>query len=273
MPRARSDHASIEYLDAGLGDPALLLLPEWCATRAAFEPVLPHLRARRRVLSLDWRGHGASGAAQEDYGVDDLTQDAVAVVADSGAQSVVPVAMAQAGWVAVELHRRLGAVIPGLVFVDWMVSRASPALLMTLEELRSAADRDEVVAAVLQEWQGGVTSKALAACLADMGAAPGDLWERAAREIESSYARYGSPLAALAGPGHPPLVLHLVPAGGRYCIGEREHAYAAEHHWYHVAILEARSHFPLFEAPQRAAEEIERFVERVGGRHPTRRTV
>ncbi|NLE23455.1 MAG: alpha/beta hydrolase [Actinobacteria bacterium] len=267
----RSDHASIDYLDDGLGDPALLLLPEWCATRAAFELVRPLLSTRRRVLSLDWRGHGGSGAPPPD-GIDDLTQDAVAVVADSGAQSVVPVALAQAGWMAVELRRRLGDLVPGLVVVDWMVSRASPQLLMTLEELRSAADRDEAIAAVLQEWQAGVPSKPLASCLADMGAVPGDLWERAASEIESCYARYGSPLAALAGTGHAPPVLHLVPAGSSSCIAEREQAYAAEHHWYHVAILEARSHFPLFEAPRQAAEEIERFVERVGGRRPAPRS-
>ena len=34
--------------------------------------------------------------------------DALAVIADSGAQSVVPVALAHAGWVGIELRRRLG---------------------------------------------------------------------------------------------------------------------------------------------------------------------
>ena len=43
----------------------------------------------------------------------------------------------------------------------------------------------------------------------------------------------------------------------------------AEHHWYHAAELPARSHFPLFEAPGQAEEEIEQFAVRVGGRHAT----
>ena len=62
MPRVRSNDATIDYDDVGLGDPALLLLPGWCGTRAAFDPVIepverepPRARARlarsRRVRS------------------------------------------------------------------------------------------------------------------------------------------------------------------------------------------------------------------------------
>jgi pimeloyl-ACP methyl ester carboxylesterase len=266
MPRVRSQGTSIDYLDEGLGDPALLLLPDWCATRSGFAPVRGRLSDHRRVLSLDWRGHGASGPAPADFGVEDLARDALAVVADSGAQAVVPVALAQAGWVAVELRRRLGHAVPGLVLVDWIVSAAPPALLLTLEDLRSAPDREEAIAGMLQLWQAGVTDPALAAYLAEMGAASDEEWERAAREIESSYARHGSPLRALAGPDHPPPVLHLVPARSADAVTERELAYSAEHAWYRAASLEAHSHFPFFEAPRQAADEIEGFVRRVGGR-------
>ena len=62
MPQVRSDGAWIDYLDEGLGDPALLLLPGWCGTRAAFDPVIGALSSGRRVLSPDLRGHGASSS-------------------------------------------------------------------------------------------------------------------------------------------------------------------------------------------------------------------
>jgi pimeloyl-ACP methyl ester carboxylesterase len=271
MPQVRSGDAVIDYIDEGLGDPALLLLPEWCGTREAFAPVLERLRARRRVLALDWRGHGASQKPPGDFGEEDLVRDALAVVADSGAQSVVPVALAHAGWVAIDLRRRLGQLVPGLVVVDWIVSEAPPDFLTTLEDIRSDADRDDAVAALLQHWQAGVTDPALAGLLADMGAAPSEMWDRAAREIEGSYARYGSPLRALSGLEPPPPVLHLVPSeAGAYAI-EHQRAYEAEHHWFHAAGLRARSHFPLHEDPQQAADEIERFVSRVGGRRAYRR--
>jgi pimeloyl-ACP methyl ester carboxylesterase len=271
MPRVRSNGSIIDYDDEGLGDPALLLLPTWCSTRAAFEPVMDLLRARRRVLALDWRGHGASGAPAGDFGEEELVRDSIAVIADSGAQSVVPVALGHAGWIGIALRRRLGSDVPGLVVVDWVVSEAPAALLTTLEDLRSEADRDDAVAGLLQQWQAGVPDPALAALLADMGAASDAMWDRAAREIESSYARFGSPLRALAGLEHPPPVLHLVPAAADSSSFERQRAYEEEHHWFHAAQLPARSHLPLFEAPRRAADEIERFARRVGGRQTYRR--
>ena len=206
------------------------------------------------MLALDWRGHGASGPAPGDFGEEDLVHDALAVIADSGSQSVVPVALAHAGWVGIDLRRRLGHRVPGLVVVDWIVSEAPGPFLATLEDLRLDADRDDAVAGLLQHWQAGVADPDLAGYLADMGAASGEMWDRAAREIEGSYARHGSPLRALAELEHPPSVLHLVPSGDDTCSFEGHRAYAAEHHWYHAAALPARSHFPLFEAPQQAAE-------------------
>ena len=271
MPRVRSNDATIDYDDAGLGDPALLLLPGWCGTRAAFDPVLERLSARRRVLALDWRGHGASGPATGDFFEEDLVHDALAVIADSGSQSVVPVALAHAGWVAIDLRRSLGDRVPGLVIVDWIVGEAPGPFLEALEDLRLDADRDDAVAGLLQQWQAGVTDPDLAGYLADMGAAPGEMWDRAAREIEGSYARHGSPLRALAELEHSPSILHLVPSGDDTCSFEGHRAYAAEHQWYHATALPARSHFPLFEAPRQAADEIERFAARVGGRQSYRR--
>jgi pimeloyl-ACP methyl ester carboxylesterase len=269
MPKVRSEDALIDYDDAGLGDPALLLLPGWCGTRSAFARVAPLLSSHRRVLAPDLRGHGASGSAPGDFGQDDLVRDALTVIADSGAQTVVPVAVADAGWVAVELRRHLGHEIPGIVFVDWMVAGAPAGFLGTLEDLRSDADRDEAIADLLQTWQGGVTSPELAGYLADMGAVDDAMWDRAAREIESAYALNGSPLRALAELEAP--ALHLVPSAPGACSFAAQRAYMDEYHWYHAAELPARSHFPLIEAPEQAAAEIEGFVRRVGGRHALRR--
>ncbi len=272
MPQVRSGDAIIDYVDEGLGDPALLLMPGWCGTREAFAPVFDRLHARRRVLALDWRGHGGSRTPPADFGEEDLLQDALAVVADSGAQAVVPVAQAHAGWVAIDVRRRLGHLAPGLVVVDWIVSEAPQEFLASLEDISSDADRDYAIAALLQRWQAGVTDPALVDLLADMGAASNEMWDRAAREIEGSYARYGSPLRALSRlEPPPPPVLHLVPSEASAYAVERQRAYEAEHHWYHAVGLQARSHFPLHEDPQRAADEIERFVSRVGGRQAYRR--
>ncbi len=271
MPQVRSDGARIDYRDEGLGDPALLLLPGWCGTRAAFDPVIGALSSGRRVLSPDLRGHGASSSPPGDFGMDELLRDALTVIADSGTPSVVPVALAHAGWVAIELRRRLGHEVPGIVLVDWIVTPAPSPFLSTLEDLRSDADRDEAVAGLLQLWQGGVSSPELAAYIADMGAAADEMWDRAAREIGSAYARLGSPLQALSGLDQSVPVLHLVPSTPGTCSFAEHRGFMAEHPWYHAAELPARSHFPLFEAREQAAHEIEDFTSRVGGRRVQKR--
>jgi pimeloyl-ACP methyl ester carboxylesterase len=271
VPQVRSSGTTIDYDDAGLGDPALLLMPGWCATRAAWAPVIDGLSAHRRVFALDWRGHGGSGPPPGDLGVEDLVDDAGAVIADSGAPSVLPVGLAHAGWVGIELRRRLSHMITGLVVVDWIVSSVPAGFLTALEGLRSEADRDGAIDGMLQLWQAGVTEPDLAAFLADLATAPCEMWERAAREIQDSYARHGSPLRALSQLRPPLPVLHLLPVSGESCSLEREKAYAAEHSWYHAVELPAHSHFPLFEAPGPMAEEIELFAKRVGGRRSLRR--
>src|SRR3954470_10344317 len=97
---------SIAFDDVGDREPALLCLPGWCAPRDAFRPLYPHLD--RRVLAVDWRGHGGSAPASGDFGASDLVNDALAVIDASGATKIIPTATAHAGWVAIELRKRLG---------------------------------------------------------------------------------------------------------------------------------------------------------------------
>src|SRR5205823_3254689 len=98
----------IDYSDIGQGEPALLLMPSWCATRKVFGPKTELCAKHRRVLALDWRGMGSSGTSNSDFGQSDLVEDALAVIGASGAQNVVPVALSHSGWIAIELRRQLG---------------------------------------------------------------------------------------------------------------------------------------------------------------------
>jgi pimeloyl-ACP methyl ester carboxylesterase len=70
----------------------------------------------------------------------DLADDALAVIEASQADRVVLVAMSHAGWVAIELRRRLGARIPKLVLLDWIVLEAPPPFLTVLQALQDPAE-------------------------------------------------------------------------------------------------------------------------------------
>jgi pimeloyl-ACP methyl ester carboxylesterase len=97
MPRAISSGNAICNNDAGKGEPALFFLPGWCASGSVVEDLVPHLSKQHWCLALDWRGHGESSLPPFDFGQYALVDDTLALLAASGAQTVVPVAFAHAG--------------------------------------------------------------------------------------------------------------------------------------------------------------------------------
>jgi pimeloyl-ACP methyl ester carboxylesterase len=250
----------IHYDDKGRGEPALLLLPGWCMSRAVYDRLAPVLSRWRRVLTLDWRGHGESDRPLAEFGGAALTADARAVVEASGAQSVVPVALGDAGWVALELRRLLGPRVPALVLLDWLVLEPPAALREALEDLQSPvhwqARRDRLLAA----WAAG--SEDVARFLDEHARTYGfDMWSRAGRVVEDFYREYRSPLQALTGL-HPPVpTLHLFSQAPDPDFLERQLWFSRRQPWFEAESLGGRTHFPMLESPGRTAGKIEDFVE------------
>jgi pimeloyl-ACP methyl ester carboxylesterase len=167
QPAATSVHIATD--DVGIGEPALVFMPGWCANRTMFADLLPRAAEDRRAIALDWRGHGESGSPDADYGHDDLVADVVSVVEAAGIESFVPVAVAHSGWVAIELRRRLGSGrVPGLVLFDWMVLGPPPPFLEALAGLQDPDCWQAVRAALFSMWTEGTEIPALDALIADM---------------------------------------------------------------------------------------------------------
>ena len=257
----RTNPPRIAYDDAGTGGVTVLLLPGWCSNRTVFRDLVPILSSTDRVLALDWRGHGDSDPVEQDFGAAALVDDALAVIDAAGAGPVVPVALAHAGWVAIELRRRLGADrVPGLVLLDWMVLGPPPPFLDALAGLQDPDAWTDVRAALFAMWSTGVDLPALDANLAEMGAYGQDMWNRAGREIAASFRAEGSPVAALEAldPPSPTLHVYAQPAADEAL--EAQQAYAREHPWFQVQRLDARSHFPMFEVPGELSAAITGFA-------------
>lgn len=253
----------IAYDDAGSGEPALLLMPGWASSRRVFAPLLPRVSKSQRVLALDWRGHGSSGDTQRDFGMAQLVDDAIAVIEASGAQSVIPVALSHAGWVAIELRKRLGARIPKLVLLDWIIFDAPPPFLGGLGALQQESSWRDVREQLFSMWRSGSENQELAEFLrTDMGAFPFEMWSRAGREIAAAYGASGSPMKALAALQPPPPVLHIYAQPDDPDLLRAQQAHAGGHAWFDVVKLDARTHFPMFEVPDEMATAIESFVRR-----------
>ncbi len=254
-----SSNTLIAYERHGAGEPALMLLPDWGMPRRVFAPVLDLAARRRRVLSLDWRGHGESGRASADFGHRELADDAEAVMAASGVGRVVLVAHGQAGWPAIELRRRLSERIAGMVLIDWQVFPAHPRLLAQLRALSDAMRWRRTLDAMIEEWFDGLSDRRLRRIMGEMRFRGHDLWSRAARAIAASYAGGRSPLQALAAI-EPPPVLHLAAGAADDDDLDMLHAFADLHPWYDVERITERGHLPMFAAPELLSATIERFV-------------
>jgi pimeloyl-ACP methyl ester carboxylesterase len=260
----RGTRPLIAYDDLGSGEAALLFLPGWCVSRRVFQSLPERCAERHRVLALDWRGHGESGDVNGEFGSADLAEDAIDVVRAAEVRRVIPVALAHSGWIALELCRRLGSRVPGVLLIDWLVLEPPPPFLEALRALQQpalwASARDHLFAL----WTQDIDQPYLEEFIQyDMGRYDYGMWARAGREIESAYARYESPLAAFASYGGGIPVEHLFsqPDAPEYLAAQA--AFSQAHPWFHVHKLHARSHFPMFEVPGEMADDIDTFVRKV----------
>ena len=127
--------------------------PAGAATAPSSTGSSTRLGTARRTVAMDLREHGESPRTGEDFTAADVVDDAVALLDALGIDRVVPVALAHAGWVALELRRRLGAErVPGIVLVDWMVLGTPPGFDGALAGLQDDAAWADVRAALFGMW-------------------------------------------------------------------------------------------------------------------------
>ena len=261
MSKMTAPAPRIAYEDVGQGEPALLFLPGWVSDHTQADPTAQLSAEHRRVLVLDWPGHGRSEKPSTDFGYDEMVESALSVIEASGVQWVVPVAQAHAGWAAIELRRRLSERSPKLVLTSFLVLDPPPPFLAAMEAAQDPTRWQEARDRVFATWLEGVTQPDVVRFVREvMGSYGFEMWARAGREITAAYARFGTPLKALAALDPPVPTLHLYgqPPDPGYLAAQE--AFGAQHPWFQVRRLEVRSHFPTIEAPEKVAGAIESFV-------------
>ncbi len=259
MPKTVVKKIDIAYDDLGKGEPALLLLPGWCIDRRVFQDLLPLSSPKRRTLALDWRGHGESERQAGDFGNAELVEDALSVIEASGAGKVAAVAMAHAGWVAIELRRRLGARIDRLVLLDWIITEPPLPFLEVLTGMQNPKRWKQIVEQTIERWLRVDNPRLIRFVHQVMESYGFEMWARAAREIRAAYSNEGSPLRALGKLDPPVPTLHLFSRMEDPAALSAQKAFAATHPWFRAKKLKSRSHFPMFEVPEQIATEIAEF--------------
>ncbi len=274
MPFADSDGTRIYYDDRGTGEPALLCLPGWCVHHTIYSPVVERLSADHRVLAVDWRGHGDSQESEGDFGYPEMVSDVVAVIEASGANSVITIAQAHGGWVAVELRRRLGERVPKMIFISWnpIITGKNPLAPPPLREvpaLQTTAlwgalqDEDrwsDAVKQLVTMWVGEAPTSEATQIWDETGTHGFEMWSRAGREISAMFARETDPVQAFGTFSPPVPVLHLYAQPRAPEFLSAQESVAQERPWFAVRRLEAVSHFPQLEVSDETAAVIREFI-------------
>ena len=256
----RPDGSLPSYDDLGAGEPALLLLTGWCSSKERWSQVAERCARKRRVLNSEWRGHGASRPADADFGLEEMVADALAVADAAGVEHVVPCAASHAGFVAIELRRRLPRRVPKLVHVDWYVVPPPPPYRALLEQLTTPAGWEAARDRLFEIWRAGVDTPPIDEAIAVMNRQGAEMWMRSGREITAGYDRVGSPTDAWAALDPAAPVLHLYGQPEDRAFLAAQESFAGSHPWFSVEKLPVRSHFAMIERPEEVAAAIESFV-------------
>jgi pimeloyl-ACP methyl ester carboxylesterase len=260
MAFATADGVRISYDDVGSGGLPVLLTTGWCSSKERWSATAALVAAKRRVVSCEWRGHGASDPAPADFGLEEMIVDVLAVADAAGLDRFVPCAASHSGFVAIELRRRHPDRVPALVHVDWYVVPPPPPYRAVLEMLTREAEWPAARDKLFEIWRAGVEHPAVDAAFAVMSRQGADMWMRSGREIGAGYERVGSPTAAWASLDPPVPVIHFYGQPADPAFLEAQEAFAVEHPWFAVRKLAGRTHFAMIETPEDLARGIEEFV-------------
>lgn len=98
---------AVSYSTAGPeGAPVVVLSHSLGADRGMWDPQVPALAERFRVVTYDTRGHGGSPAPAGPYTIDDLVDDVLALLDEVGAERAHVVGLSIGGMIGIRLAAR-----------------------------------------------------------------------------------------------------------------------------------------------------------------------
>jgi 3-oxoadipate enol-lactonase len=132
--------------------PALVLSGSLGSTLAMWDPQMPALSERFRVIRYDHRGHGASPVPKGPYGIDDLGSDLLAALDDRGVRRAHVCGASMGGQVAMWLAAHARERVDRLVLVCSCAWFGPPDPWLERAATVRAEGTGAVAAAVVERW-------------------------------------------------------------------------------------------------------------------------
>lgn len=148
MPITQNRSAGIHWQLHGPKDaPAVVLLHSIGTNLSIYDEVVPLLEGQLRVIAMDLRGHGGSQATDEEYSLELLASDVLAVLDDAGIARAVICGTSLGAMAAMELVQLAPQRVSGLVLAN-----TSPGMSPALWLERIGTVRERGVGPVLVGW-------------------------------------------------------------------------------------------------------------------------
>ncbi len=148
------DGANIAYEITGSGDVDIVMSHSLASSSVMWEPQMPALSAGHRVIRFDTRGHGASDAPAADYTLEQLADDAIAVIEQSARPPVIWIGLSMGGMLGQFVALKRPDLLRCLVLCD--TSAQIPAAAGSAWDERINAVREGGMAALaeatMQRW-------------------------------------------------------------------------------------------------------------------------
>jgi pimeloyl-ACP methyl ester carboxylesterase len=117
MPSIERGGVRIHYEDVGTGLPIVMGHSFLCSGEM-WGPQIGPLSSRYRVVNIDVRGHGRSGALSERFDLYDMVDDVVAVLDEAGVQRAAWAGLSIGGMIAMRAAIKVPDRVAGLILVD-----------------------------------------------------------------------------------------------------------------------------------------------------------
>jgi esterase len=164
-------------VDGESSAPPILLLHGITSSGGTWDWFVPTLAKRFRVLRLDFRGHGRSGRAEGEYGLEGYASDAVAAIEQVAGQPCLVIGHSLGGATAAALAQRHPDLVVGTVMEDPPLGFRTPPSAGSggaLLEGNSLLEGFRVIRRSAPQLQAsGITVEVLAGVLASTPAATG----------------------------------------------------------------------------------------------------
>ena len=179
-----SNGVTLRYLEQGApdGEP-VILLHGYTDSWQSFARVLPLLPNRFRVIAIDLRGHGGSDRPAGGYGIADMADDVVRLMAELGVDDATVIGHSMGSFVAREVVRRVPRRVNRLV----LVGSAATAVNEGTQQLFDLIDSfgDQIPLEFIDEFQRSTFTRPLpedfvAGVMAASSSVPPRVWREAA---------------------------------------------------------------------------------------------